>query len=210
MTTPLRVLLLEDSETDAELIRHELRRSGLNASTERVDSETDFTDALRTFSPQVVLSDHSLTQFDAGVALQILRMTRSATPLILVTGALHSEKTVACLRAGAEDLVLKANLSRLVPAITNAIAIRKPLHRLTPRQIEVLRLMAEGSRTRDIASRLNLSVKTVESHRGEVMKRLCIHELVGLVRYAIRVGLVPATPEWRSGISPMAREPRSN
>jgi len=68
------------------------------------------------------------------------------------------------------------------------------LDKLTPRQIEVLRMVAEGHRTREIALRLKLSVKTVESHRGEIMKRLEIHDVVGLVRYAMRVGLVsPAT-----------------
>jgi DNA-binding NarL/FixJ family response regulator len=51
-------------------------------------------------------------------------------------------------------------------------------------------MVAEGHRTREIASRLSLSVKTVESHRGEIMKRLEIHDVVGLVRYAMRVGLV--------------------
>ena len=59
--------------------------------------------------------------------------------------------------------------------------------------MEVLRLVADGHRTRQIATRLKLSVKTVESHRGEIMRRLGIHDVVGLVRYAIRVGLVALT-----------------
>jgi DNA-binding NarL/FixJ family response regulator len=84
----------------------------------------------------------------------------------------------------------KGNLGRLATAITDALALRRPLEALTSRQIEVLRLVAEGHRTRDIATRLKLSVKTVESHRGEVMKRLKIHDVVNLVRYALRVGLV--------------------
>jgi DNA-binding NarL/FixJ family response regulator len=66
------------------------------------------------------------------------------------------------------------------------------LRQLTPRQVEVLRLVAEGSRTRDIATRLGLSIKTVESHRGEIMKRLNVHDVVSLTRYAIRVGLIPS------------------
>ncbi|MDQ3672943.1 MAG: helix-turn-helix transcriptional regulator, partial [Gemmatimonadota bacterium] len=77
-------------------------------------------------------------------------------------------------------------------SITDALAIRGPLYKLTDRQIEVLKLVAEGLRTRDIAKRLGLSVKTVESHRGEIMKRLGIHDVVSLVRYAIRVSLIPA------------------
>jgi DNA-binding NarL/FixJ family response regulator len=91
-------------------------------------------------------------------------------------------------------VVLKANLGRLAGSIIEAIRLRRPLGKLTPRQIEVLRLVAEGYRTREIATRLDLSAKTVESHRGEVMKRLKIHDVVTLARYAIRVGLVPIAP----------------
>ena len=191
-TGPIRVLMLEDSAADAELIRHELRRSSLPTIFERVDSEEAFAAALQDFAPDIVLSDHSLEQFDAQSALALLRAVRPTTPLILVTGSLHSDKTVACLRAGAEDLIIKGNLGRLAASITDALQLRRPLEDLTPRQIEVLRMVAEGHRTREIATRLKLSVKTVESHRGEIMKRLQIHDVVGLVRYAMRVGLVVA------------------
>ena len=190
----IRILLLEDSETDAELIRHELRRSGMQTITERVDSQKAFIEALQSFSPHVVLSDHALGNFDANAALDIVRTVAPGTPFIIVTGAINGQKSVACLRAGAEDLVLKTNIGRLAAAIADAMSIREPLRTLTGRQLEVLRLMAEGYRTRDIAARLKLSVKTVESHRGEIMKRLSVHQVVGLVRYALRVGLVAQTP----------------
>jgi DNA-binding NarL/FixJ family response regulator len=61
---------------------------------------------------------------------------------------------------------------------------------LTPRQTEVLQLIAEGLSTKDIARRLDLSVKTVETHRTQLMRQLDIHEIAGLVRYAMRIGLV--------------------
>jgi DNA-binding NarL/FixJ family response regulator len=186
--------MLEDSEADADLIRHELLRSGLATVTERVETEHAFALALTDFLPDVVLSDHSLGAFDAQSALTLLRSLRPTTPLILVTGSVNSDATVACIRAGAEDLITKTNLSRLAASITKAVQLRRPLDRLTPRQVEVLRMVAEGHRTREIAARLRLSVKTVESHRGEIMKRLEIHDVVGLVRYAMRVGLIsPAT-----------------
>lgn len=190
MTKPVRVLVLEDSTADAELIRHELLRSGLATVTERVDTEHAFVSALKDFLPDVVLSDHALGAFDAQAALALLHGIRPTIPFILVTGTINSESTVACIRAGAEDLILKDNLTRLAASITKAVQLRRPLDKLTPRQIEVLRMVAEGHRTREIASRLKLSVKTVESHRGEIMKRLAIHDVVGLVRYAMRVGLV--------------------
>jgi DNA-binding NarL/FixJ family response regulator len=69
---------------------------------------------------------------------------------------------------------------------------QKPAHLLTPRQREILVLIGEGCSTRDIAQRLGLSVKTVETHRAQLMDRLDIHDLAGLVRYAVRVGLVSA------------------
>jgi DNA-binding NarL/FixJ family response regulator len=68
------------------------------------------------------------------------------------------------------------------------------LERLTPRQRQILQLIAEGNGTRQIAERLFLSVKTVETHRGQIMERLGIHDVPGLVRCAIRNGLVPPEP----------------
>jgi DNA-binding NarL/FixJ family response regulator len=188
----IRILLLEDSEADAELIRHELDRAGLVTVLERVDSEETFASAIRDFAPDVVLSDHTLGQFHSRVAQQILRDLRPTAPFIIVTGSISGAQSVAAIRAGAEDLVLKANLGRLSASINEALAVRRPLHKLTGRQVEVLTLVAEGHRTREIAKRLRLSVKTVESHRGEIMKRLKMHDVVSLVRYAMRVGLVTA------------------
>lgn len=192
MHKPLRVLLLEDSESDGDLITRELQRSGVKATVERVSSAEGFTAALRRFAPDVVLSDHSHPQFDAREALEVVRAVRPTAPFIIVTSAITGAQTVGAIRAGAEDLILKAYISRLVASITDALAIRGPLYKLTDRQVEVLKLVAEGLRTRDIAKRLKLSVKTVESHRGEIMKRLGIHDVVSLVRYAIRVGLIPS------------------
>lgn len=68
----------------------------------------------------------------------------------------------------------------------------EPGDTLTPRQREVLRLIAEGQSTKEIARRLDLSIKTVETHRTQLMKQLDIHEVAGLVRFAIRIGLISA------------------
>jgi DNA-binding NarL/FixJ family response regulator len=157
----------------------------------RVDSAASFAAALDSFAPDVVLSDHSLGQFDARAALEIMRTLRPTVPFIIVTGAVTGALTGPTIRAGAENLIHKTSLSGLDVSIENALAVRRPLQTLTDRQIEVLRLVAEGYRTRDIATRLRLQVKTVESHRYEMMKRLRVHDVVSLVRYAIRVGLIP-------------------
>jgi DNA-binding NarL/FixJ family response regulator len=88
----------------------------------------------------------------------------------------------------------------LAPEVSNRIAaayrrkrgadVPVPVDALTPRQREVLQLVAEGLSTKEIARRLDLSTKTVESHRTELMQRLDIHGIAGLVRYAIRTGVV--------------------
>lgn len=184
--------MLEDDEPDAELIKRELQRSGIRTLVERVDSAEAFTSALSSFAPDVVLSDHSLGQFDSSAAMEIMREVRPTSPFIIVTGEVTGAQSVAAIRAGAEDIILKRYLTRLGKSISEALAVRRPLHKLTERQVQVLRLVAEGHRTRDIAKRLGLSVKTVESHRGEIMKRLGVHDVVSLARYAIRVGLISA------------------
>lgn len=190
MSRTLRVLHLEVNTHDAELVRAELERGGVKVVVERVDSQDSFYAALRAFAPDVILSAHAEDGFDPLAALHHLRLHYPAAPLILVVAALDDQLTVAALREGAEDIVLKSNLGRLGKAIDAALAVRRRLRKLTPRQLEVLRLVAASHTTREIARRLRLSAKTVESHRGEVMKRLGMHDVVGLVRYAVRVGLV--------------------
>jgi hypothetical protein len=189
---PLRVLLLEDNEADAALISHELTRSGMRILLAQVDSADAFTGALKSFAPDVVLSDHSLAQFDSRAALEVLREVRPKAPFIVITGNLIAAQAGTAIRAGAEDVILKTNMRGLETAITNALAARRRLHALTDRQIEVLRMVSEGHRTREIAKRLGLSIKTIESHRSEIMKRMRIHDVVSLVRYSVRVGLIPA------------------
>lgn len=186
---PLRVLLLEDDPADAELVMESLARSGLSFVTRRVETPDAFAQTLREFAPDVVLSDHALGQFDATAALAMVKEIRPKAPVIVVARALDAH-SAAFIRAGAEDFVLKSNLARLAPAIESALMVRRPLEKLTARQLEVLCLMVEGLSTPEIARQLNLSRKTVETHRGQIMKRMGIHDIVGLVRYAVRVGLV--------------------
>jgi DNA-binding NarL/FixJ family response regulator len=195
MSALVRVLILEDSESDAELIRSELEHSALNVQVEHARSRDEFLAALRKFEPTVVLSDHALADFNTEAALQAVRAIRPATPVIVVTGLVDAKAVVACIRAGAEDVVSKSTLRRLPSAITAALAVRRRLDLLSPRQLQVLRLAAEGLTTSAIARKLRLSVKTVETHRTELMKRLDVHDVAALVRYAARVGLIELTDE---------------
>ncbi len=193
MTTP-RVLVLNDNKADADLIEQEVKGAGMTVERRPVQSSEAFRTVMEDLQPDVVLSDYSASSFSACDALDVLRYLSPATPLILVTESINGVSAVSCLRNGAEDIVIKKNIQRLPSAITTAIERRDPLSKLTTRQVEVLRLVAEGHRTREIADKLSLSIKTVESHRGELMKRLGMHDVVSLVRYALRSGLVALSP----------------
>jgi DNA-binding NarL/FixJ family response regulator len=190
MPTSLRVLLLEDSEADADLVTHRLAHAGIAAQVQRVDSRDAFIAALRDFAPQVVISDHAMAQFNALAALELLQAKSPGVPLIVLSGSFDEGMMMSLLRAGAADVIAKRNLSRLPEAIREAREARRGLEKLSPRQIQVLRLVAAGNTTPQIARELALSVKTVETHRSALMKRLEIHEVAGLVRYAMRVGLL--------------------
>jgi DNA-binding NarL/FixJ family response regulator len=188
---PLRVLLLVDDASGSALSSDELQRPGMRILVTQLDSAESFTAAVKSFDPDVLLSDHSGAQFDSRVALDVLREVRPTVPFIVITGAHLAGQAGEAIRAGAEAVILKEYTCGLEALIRNALAVRRPLRALTARQIQVLRLVAGGHRTRDVAQRLGLSVKTVESHRSEIMKRLRIHDVASLVRYAIRVGLIP-------------------
>lgn len=191
---PLRILHLEDDAADAERVQDELVRTGLSGTFLRVNSKDDFVRAVAEFKPDIVISDHSLGSFGTAAVLEHLRAVRPTTPLIVVTGASNEDLIVGYIRAGVTDFVSKSNLARLRPAVEAALAVRHKLGRLTPRQIEVLGFIAKGLSTADIARRLQLSIKTIETHRMALMDRLGIHDLAGLIRFAILVGLVPLTP----------------
>jgi DNA-binding NtrC family response regulator len=131
----LRLLLLEDDPADSELIEEQLRRAGMKVTTLRVDTPRAFTSAIREFVPDVVLSDHSLAQFNARAALDVWRAMHPVAPLIVVSGTIDAETAVSCLRAGAEKIVLKHHLSRLHSAIEVGLSVRRQLRKLTPRQV---------------------------------------------------------------------------
>jgi DNA-binding NarL/FixJ family response regulator len=190
----LRVLMVEESEVDAALILREVQQAGWEIAVARVDSEEGLEGALREFRPDVVLSAHTVKKLDFRTALRIVHALRPHTPLIVVSGPLRGDDAGSCVRAGAETFISKLNMGRLGPAIAAALSERSPLKKLTARQIEIMRLIADGRRTREIASELRLSAKTVESHRAELMQRLGLRGMADLVKYAVRVGLANETP----------------
>ena len=121
----LRILILEDTADDVELVERELRRAGLKFISQVVDQREDFEKALSAFKPDVILSDHSLPTFNSFEALNILKSFRGRTglnpPFILVTGAVSEEFAIQCIRAGADDYILKDRLKRLYQSILTTI-----------------------------------------------------------------------------------------
>lgn len=125
MKKELKILLLEDVADDAGLVDHALRKERLSFVSKRVDTREDFIDALHDFIPDVVLSDHGLPQFNSIEALQLCREQGMTAPFILVTGTVSEEFAVNCLKQGADDYVLKSNLSRLPSAIVSSLSKRE-------------------------------------------------------------------------------------
>ena len=189
----LKVLLLEDDPGDAELAAHAVRQVAPDSSVRLVDTRAEFVRALEEFVPDVILSDHAVADFNALDAFRLAQQRAPESAFILVAGVFE-QRASECLQAGAAEFVHKADLSRLGPAIASAVSLRAPLRRLSPRQRQVFQLLAAGLSTRDIAQQLQVSIKTVETHRAQLMVRLGIHDVAGLVRYAVQVGIVSTSP----------------
>ncbi|HEX4633868.1 MAG TPA: response regulator [Gemmatimonadales bacterium] len=121
----VRVLMLEDSPSDAELVEMALGRAGLALTTRWAASRDEFEQALRDFRPDVVVSDHHLPQFSGEAALALVRASSPGVPFILVTGSLDEETAVEYMKAGAADYILKDRLVRLGPAVRSALERRQ-------------------------------------------------------------------------------------
>ena len=121
MSEKLKVLILEDVPTDAELMIEELAEAGMTFVSKRVAAKASFVNAIADFSPDIILSDYSLPSFDGLAALKIAREKCPDVPFIFVSGALGEEMAIDLLKKGATDYVLKNRLSRLEPAVSRAL-----------------------------------------------------------------------------------------
>ncbi len=117
MSKPLRVLIVEDSEDDAELLVYQLERSGYDVISQRVDTEITMSLALKQGKWDIILADYSLPTFSATAALKLLQETGLDLPFIIVSGNIGDGIAVAAMKAGAHDYLLKHSLARLVPAV---------------------------------------------------------------------------------------------
>jgi PAS domain S-box-containing protein len=129
--TALAALLVEDSESDAELVLRCLKKAGFEVELERVETEPQMRAALAMRRWDIILSDYNLPQFSASGALALMHEGMQDLPFIVVSGKIGEEVAVALMRAGAHDYVMKDNLARLAPAITRELdeAARRSEHR---------------------------------------------------------------------------------
>ena len=179
---------------------------------------SDGTEALqkaRETNPDVVLMDIGLPGLSGIEATRALRKEVPKASVLALTVHNNSEYVLEMIRAGAKGYVLKntspSELTQAIvavyrgdsffsPGISRVLANefkarpqRKknvPISGLTPREEEVLRLIAEGHRNKEIAKRLSISVRTVETHREQIMRKLDIHNAAGLTKYVIAKGIV--------------------
>ncbi len=214
--TVLRVLLADDHA----LVRAGMRSlladvPGVEVVAEAGDGH-EAMQLIRATTPDIALVDISMPTLNGLEVATRVQKEFPRTRVVMVSMHTDHEFVRRALLAGAAGYLVKtadrAELETalravargdtwLSPTISKKVAARDahgvslpvangPFEILTPRQREVLQLVAEGLSTKEIASHLNVSLKTVEAHRGELMDRLGIHGVAGLVRYAIRVGLV--------------------
>ena len=144
MSSPLRLLILEDNPADAELLVHELRRAGFAVDWQRVETQEDY---LARLDPalDLILGDYSLPQFDGFRALQLLQARGLDIPFILISGTIGEELAVTAIKLGAADYIMKDRLKRLGPAVLRALD-EKRLRREQQHTAEALRESEERYR----------------------------------------------------------------
>jgi DNA-binding NarL/FixJ family response regulator len=213
----LRVVLVEDHALVRAGIRSLLEKlADLEVVAEAGDGRTALS-VIAQHQPDVVLMDIKMAGLNGLEATARITRDLPGVRVVILSMYANEEYVIQALRAGASGYLLKdagtAELEVAVRAAARGETYLSPaishrmiqdylqnvggeggaLEQLTPRQREVLQLVAEGHSIREIAQILHVSIKTVETHRAQLMERLDIHDVAGLVRYAIRVGLV--TPD---------------
>lgn len=209
---PIRVLLAEDHQIVRQSLRLLLERASFTVVGEAADGHHAVSLA-GSLQPDVAVLDITMPALNGLDAAREIRRLSPRTRIIILT--VHDELPylLEALRVGvrgyifkthaAEDLIqaireasrgglfLSPEVSRAaVQAYQDGVAL--PADPLSPRERQVLQLIAEGNTTRQLAARLGISVKTAETHRSRLMEKLDVHETAGLVRYAVRRGLVQA------------------
>jgi DNA-binding NarL/FixJ family response regulator len=207
---PMQILLADDHEVVREGLRVLLEREGFEVIAEASDGREAIT-LCAGHPPDVAVLDLAMPLLNGIDAAREITKSNARVRVILLTMHTEDHLVLESLRAGVTGYVLKTRASsELVQAIravsrgetflTQSISrsvvqafLKKsevPDRTITDRERQVLQLVAEGKTTKEIASILGISVKTAESHRSNLMDKLDIHDTAGLVRYAIRQGII--------------------
>jgi len=128
MSKVINVLVVEDSESDTQLLLAELRRNGYEARHRRVETSKDLQNAIEQNEWDVVVSDYTMPQFSGSEALKLVNDFKRDIPFIFVSGTHGEEAAVRMMKAGADDYIVKGNLSRLVPAIEREMTSARARH----------------------------------------------------------------------------------
>jgi two-component system cell cycle sensor histidine kinase/response regulator CckA len=187
MTDPIRVLLVEDSTTDAKLVIQELRATGRTVEYERVQTADAMRRVLKSKAWDIVISDWSMPQFSAPAALAVLKEHDLDLPFIIVSGTIGEEAAVEAMRAGARDYVLKDKLVRLAPAVERELGERK--ERVARRQAEEA-LRASEARFRRLAESGIIGIVISEVGGRIVDANDAYVKMVGYTREELRDGRV--------------------
>ena len=140
MESVLKILMVEDLSSDAELIKYQIRKNGIQFTNVVVDNREDYLRALTDFCPDIILSDYSLPSFSGMLALKIREELAPSVPFILVTGSINEETAVEVMKAGADDYIIKEHIVRLGPAILQAIERKETLRlkKAAEKQLKIL------------------------------------------------------------------------
>jgi two-component system, NarL family, response regulator NreC len=205
-----RVLLADDHVVVRSGLKSLLVAEGFEIVAEASNGQ-EAVEMVNTLVPDVAVLDITMPLLNGIDAARQIYATTTRTKLILLTQHKEEQYALEALRSGVKGYVLKSQAAAdlvqairttlsgdiyLSPGISESVvnaALAKGRGRadpLTQRERQILQLIAEGKSNKECAQQLDLSVKTVESHRSNLMKKLDLHETAGLVRHAIRIGLI--------------------
>ena len=217
-----RIVLADDHALVRAAMRLLIEKlEGMQVVGEAADGREAVARALA-LNPDLVIMDIGMRELNGIEATSQIRAKLPATRVLILSSHATDEYVSRALRAGASGYLVKDSVpgelaaaieairrgeAYLSPGASQQLAARisrggregSPLDALTARQREVLQMIAEGRTTKQIAHALAVSVKTIETHRAEIMRRLGIHDIAGLALFAARHGLVAGDPEASGG-----------
>jgi len=167
MIDNIKVLIVEDNESDADLLLRELKKNGIIFTSELVQTRESFETALDTFQPDIILSDYSLPTFDGVTAFAIKQASSPHVPFIIVSGTIGEERSIELIKNGVTDYALKENLFSLTPKIIRALKDAKEIKEKKITQEEL----------KEQSARL-LKIAFMQSHQV----RVPIANILGLIK----------------------------